>query len=108
MLERRAIEQAHRLRMREQPSGLATSSSVSPDRAMNDPEDRALPAPPADELLLPDGGATHKRESLLKLSAGSIGVVFGDIGTSPLYAFRAASTGRRSRVRRADISAWSR
>ena len=60
---------------------------------MNDPEDRALPAPPADESLLPDGGATHKRESLLKLSAGAIGVVFGDIGTSPIYAFRETFAG---------------
>jgi len=30
----------------------------------------------------------HRREGLLKLSIGAIGVVFGDIGTSPLYAFR--------------------
>ena len=34
---------------------------------------------------------------LLPLALGSLGVVFGDIGTSPLYAFReaiAAATGR--------------
>ncbi|HWW64685.1 MAG TPA: potassium transporter Kup [Sphingomonadaceae bacterium] len=31
--------------------------------------------------------------SLLKLSVGAIGVVFGDIGTSPLYAFREAFAG---------------
>ena len=43
--------------------------------------------------MLPDGGATHKRESLLKLSAGAIGVVFGDIGTSPIYAFRETFAG---------------
>ena len=28
--------------------------------------------------------------SLLLLSIGSVGVVYGDIGTSPLYAFREA------------------
>jgi KUP system potassium uptake protein len=30
----------------------------------------------------------HEKNGLLKLSLGAIGVVFGDIGTSPLYAFR--------------------
>lgn len=45
---------------------------------------------------LPDGhGATgqgyghgHAQGSMLKLAVGAIGVVFGDIGTSPLYAMR--------------------
>jgi KUP system potassium uptake protein len=35
----------------------------------------------------PDQGHSHK---LLPLTIGAIGVVFGDIGTSPLYAFREA------------------
>ena len=30
----------------------------------------------------------HGREALVKMAVGAIGVVFGDIGTSPLYAFR--------------------
>ena len=30
----------------------------------------------------------HHKEGLAKLAIGAIGVVFGDIGTSPLYAFR--------------------
>jgi KUP system potassium uptake protein len=30
----------------------------------------------------------HVQGSLLKLTVGAIGIVFGDIGTSPLYAFR--------------------
>jgi KUP system potassium uptake protein len=30
----------------------------------------------------------HKQGGLAKLSLGAVGVVFGDIGTSPLYAFR--------------------
>jgi KUP system potassium uptake protein len=35
----------------------------------------------------------HPKGSLLALSAGAIGVVFGDIGTSPLYAFRETFAG---------------
>lgn len=38
------------------------------------------------EMTLP----THKHAGVLALSLGSIGVVYGDIGTSPLYAFREA------------------
>lgn len=33
---------------------------------------------------------SHSSEDLYKLAIGAIGVVFGDIGTSPLYAFREA------------------
>ncbi len=33
-------------------------------------------------------GHTHAQGGLAKLALGAIGVVFGDIGTSPLYAFR--------------------
>src|SRR6218665_2099678 len=39
------------------------------------------------------GSASHphgKVRSLFLLSLGSVGVVYGDIGTSPLYAFREA------------------
>ena len=32
--------------------------------------------------------STHSKEQLLQLSLGAIGVVFGDIGTSPLYAVK--------------------
>lgn len=45
-------------------------------------------------MQTPDGQAEHKTSSLPKLSPaaalmlGSLGVVYGDIGTSPLYAFR--------------------
>ncbi len=35
----------------------------------------------------------HAEGSLLKLGIGAIGVVFGDIGTSPLYAFRETFAG---------------
>ena len=49
-------------------------------------------APPADtdtsNPALP--GHTHSNVGLTALTIGAIGVVFGDIGTSPLYAFREA------------------
>jgi KUP system potassium uptake protein len=35
----------------------------------------------------------HGQGGLLKLSVGAVGVVFGDIGTSPLYAFRETFAG---------------
>jgi len=53
--------------------------------------------------------ATHHRKhggrrTFWLLSIGSLGVVFGDIGTSPLYAFRSAlSTMQGETVARADI-----
>jgi len=45
--------------------------------------DTAAPAMPADR---PAGH--HADTGLLKLAVGAIGIVFGDIGTSPIYAFR--------------------
>src|ERR671931_180786 len=36
--------------------------------------------------------ASHQKSNLWALALGSIGVVYGDIGTSPLYAFRVAVT----------------
>jgi KUP system potassium uptake protein len=38
-------------------------------------------------------GAAPERASLWTLALGSVGVVYGDIGTSPLYAFRVAVLG---------------
>ncbi len=35
----------------------------------------------------------HQHEGMVKLAVGAIGVVFGDIGTSPLYAFRETFAG---------------
>ncbi|MFZ2872111.1 potassium transporter Kup [Zavarzinia sp.] len=37
-----------------------------------------------------DHGAQSERAKLIALAIGSVGVVYGDIGTSPLYAFREA------------------
>lgn len=41
----------------------------------------------ADNLPQPEN---HNHGSLAALTLGAIGVVYGDIGTSPLYAFREA------------------
>ncbi|HEX9931958.1 MAG TPA: potassium transporter Kup [Allosphingosinicella sp.] len=38
-------------------------------------------------------GHAHNNAGLLKLTVGAIGIVFGDIGTSPLYAFRETFAG---------------
>ena len=37
---------------------------------------------------LPEAADTHPHAGFWTLAIGSIGVVYGDIGTSPLYAFR--------------------
>jgi len=39
------------------------------------------------------GGHGHAQGSLTKLAYGAIGIVFGDIGTSPIYAFRETFAG---------------
>src|SRR5256885_14521109 len=48
--------------------------------------DTALPADPS-----VSAHATHAPASVWALTLGSVGVVYGDIGTSPLYAFREAA-----------------
>src|SRR6516225_10571868 len=55
---------------------------------------KATATPMADvtqKIAIPGGGAgSHAQISPLALALGSIGVVYGDIGTSPLYAFHVA------------------
>ena len=52
------------------------------------------PTPSAAET---HGDASHpKAEGFWALALGSVGVVFGDIGTSPLYAMREALAHSRS------------
>jgi hypothetical protein len=56
-------------------------------------------------------GEAHSTAGFKALMLGSIGVVYGDIGTSPLYALReavVAASGRRPRTRRRPCSACSR
>lgn len=52
---------------------------------------------PADDSIPSTGADPHhahdRSAALWKLSVGAIGVVFGDIGTSPLYAFRETFAG---------------
>jgi len=43
-------------------------------------------------------GDGHARGSLAKLAVGAIGIVFGDIGTSPIYAFRETFAGHHTLV----------
>jgi KUP system potassium uptake protein len=58
------------------------------------------PAPGADQAVAtagePDGrasDASHKTPAMSKLVLGAVGVVFGDIGTSPLYALKESFVG---------------
>jgi KUP system potassium uptake protein len=51
----------------------------------------AAPALPADRP--PASAHHHHQGSLAKLALGAIGIVFGDIGTSPIYAFRETFAG---------------
>ena len=46
----------------------------------------------------PGEGGHHAQGGLLKLAVGAIGVVFGDIGTSPIYAFRETFAGHHKLV----------
>src|SRR5258708_6412669 len=50
----------------------------------------SIPAPHGSEVPVHGDGQAHSSSSFLALTLGSIGVVYGDIGTSPLYAFREA------------------
>jgi KUP system potassium uptake protein len=54
--------------------------------------DTTLAAPPGGAIPANGNGDTRSRASFWALTIGSVGVVYGDIGTSPLYAFREAVT----------------
>jgi KUP system potassium uptake protein len=43
-------------------------------------------------------GHSHARGPLYKLAIGAIGIVFGDIGTSPIYAFRETFAGHHTLI----------
>lgn len=53
----------------------------------------AASEPAAEQEVAGDGGHGHGHDGLIKLALGAIGIVFGDIGTSPLYAFRETFAG---------------
>ncbi len=44
----------------------------------------------ASAALQGHGGDTHRPNRTAALTLGAVGIVYGDIGTSPLYAFREA------------------
>jgi KUP system potassium uptake protein len=45
-----------------------------------------------------ESGHGHAHGSLTKLAVGAIGIVFGDIGTSPIYAFRETFAGHHTLI----------
>ena len=49
----------------------------------------SIPAPTTDGPTATPVHTGHAKGSRVALAVGAVGVVFGDIGTSPLYAFRA-------------------
>src|SRR5438045_6461650 len=46
----------------------------------------------------PDASHGHAQGPLYKLAIGAIGIVFGDIGTSPIYAFRETFAGHHTLI----------
>lgn len=55
-----------------------------------------MPASPANVQAAADEGQGHGHGGLAKLAVGAIGIVFGDIGTSPIYAFRETFAGHHT------------
>src|SRR3546814_1959821 len=53
----------------------------------------SLPDGADDSAAAAHGPHGHDEKAVLKLAVGAIGIVFGDIGTSPLYAFRETFAG---------------
>ena len=51
------------------------------------------PAPAGDSGAQAHSAHGHDDKAVLKLAIGAIGIVFGDLGTSPLYAFRETFAG---------------
>ena len=66
----------------------ASASSLSPTAAAVAASSRS-PAPDAPSHAPP----TRSTRDLLKVSVGALGIVYGDIGTSPLYTIRECFTG---------------
>ena len=59
----------------------------------------ALPPPPASPSCPPVTATRRQRPGFWPLTIGSIGVVYGDIGTSPLYAIARGRSSRSDRFR---------
>ena len=55
-----------------------------------------------------DGHLGHGHQgSLIKLAVGAVGVVFGDIGTSPIYAFRETFANVHHQSRLIPAGCWA-
>jgi KUP system potassium uptake protein len=52
----------------------------------------------AEQLTLDHDPRTHAQGPLHKLAIGAIGIVYGDIGTSPIYAFRETFAGHHTLI----------
>jgi KUP system potassium uptake protein len=52
----------------------------------------------AEAAAPPDSAHGHAQGPLYKLAIGAIGIVFGDIGTSPIYAFRETFAGHHTLI----------
>ncbi|HEY3812112.1 MAG TPA: potassium transporter Kup [Caulobacteraceae bacterium] len=81
------------------PGAEAASPSLAPPAEPASPPSPFVPSAPT----APGHGS--KKASTLALSVGALGVVFGDIGTSPLYAFHDAlnQAAERGGVSRDDV-----
>jgi KUP system potassium uptake protein len=86
--------------------GLPLTAAVGGSRLALDASATAAPpdASPAPDASSAKPDKSKRRGAYWPLAIGSLGVVFGDIGTSPLYAFRSALTTMDGEaVHRADI-----
>ncbi|MGN6155866.1 MAG: potassium transporter Kup [Sphingomicrobium sp.] len=52
----------------------------------------------AEEVTLNEGHHPHEQGPLYKLAVGAIGIVYGDIGTSPIYSFRETFAGHHTLI----------
>ena len=57
-----------------------------------EPPTQAPAAPPPEPPAQAPAATDHNQSGFWTMLLGSMGVVYGDIGTSPLYALRARST----------------
>ncbi len=74
-----------------QESAGGTNAAVSPNAAaLGAPLASGPQGQAAQTAAMPSPHPHHVKDSIFKLTLGSIGVVYGDIGTSPLYALKTA------------------
>lgn len=92
MLGRRRYEQGREPGAFGAPHARLADAKPFPVKTSND--SAGEPAGLAPEVAMHIGHG--RKEGLVKLSVGAIGVVFGDIGTSPLYAFRETFAGEHT------------